>query len=171
MALPTAANSKALTLANVKEALANASWFQTWAGAADAAAARAKIIIEFRLGADLPTRPYVILRLVGYRRDKVALSTHGPGGGVLHILAVHDVSSSYRTVGEEANLDAENNWGALLDGLSDWQQTVGTVRVELGTIEELMPPELPDPAEMDEESARYPYWIAECSTIIGPEAL
>lgn len=167
MTLPAAANLISLTLDRLKEALANSSWFRTWCGAASVAAARERIVLEYRQAADLPSRPYVVLGLETAALRKVGVGTHGPMSATVTLAAEHDVGGSYSDTAEEANLDAQNEFGELIAGLHDWQVDVSGIRVEVNDIEIIAPPAFPDPRELESDSSPFPYWFAACRMYLG----
>jgi hypothetical protein len=176
---PTGPKSKVLH--NLRELLANSSWFQTWAGKGSVGAARAQVVLYSRDKADLPDRPRVLIQFAEpIVIENVAVSTHGPAMSAVRFEVEGTVTSGNQDDDEGANLEADNAWGEFLRELADSVVTVAGVLVEVhGVVES---PEDLDveivpvwPHEEDEErvaaGTEFPYWTATCRAGVGPQGI
>lgn len=115
----------------LREALAASSALQTLLGVADAAGARAKLIIAERTSDDLVAPPVIYLgQVLSMQTNRVAIATRTTDT-VHRVTYFGAVDADYAADADDAQIDARNQVGALLGILQDVGSgaTVGTAYV------------------------------------------
>jgi hypothetical protein len=164
----TASGSLSTTLEILREALAASAAFRTWAGVADAAAARLRIVWGIDVAGDaIPDRPFVEIDIpTGVEFLPVATDTHVINGSIF-IFAYGLIAAANRDDNDDAMMDARNSIGALWDAVRGIQgATVGTARVELrgGSIVGQVMIDEPDRSD----GVLYKHWSGQIQILYGP---
>jgi hypothetical protein len=142
-------------LERLRDLIADCTAFQTWVGAADAAAAKLHIHYHGYTG---NTRPFVVIGdMPGYRiglRD-----THGTPrlSGNLWLAAEAAVGADYLRTDDDAGLEFGNAWGAVLAEMVAKAGTGASYNMELASLERVDGPN----RSSDEERAQGEDFIQE----------
>lgn len=166
---------KSRALSYLREALAAQEAFQEWTDTENATAALTRIAEHSSEEADLPDRPWALIRFAGpQQRKQVALNTFAPPATVLQVIAEADVSEANQNNSVEANYEASDAWDAFRAMLADCDgREVSGVRLYVPSVDEIMDEEevgaILWPAEDEREagSVEWPYWTARALVTVG----
>ena len=145
--------------------LSNSTWFQTWTGTADAAAAKARCIIGPEYADDGTTKPFVELLESEGLFQRLAAGDKTYSGGEI-IVAVHGtITAAYANIGRDAYIEMLNDFGGLADAIiadanSPTYLAVRHVRV-------MQPPAFETLAGRSDATKRYTSWYGILSAAWG----